>query len=72
MELDSQWWKGQLAGDIYHALRYKVSLLAFLSSLLCSTLTSVCVCVCNMLTMDVHVFHLRSSGCQFTKVSPHS
>ncbi|KAL4641257.1 cyclin-J [Arapaima gigas] len=23
MELESQWWKGQLAGDIYHALRYK-------------------------------------------------
>ncbi|XP_072533130.1 cyclin-J isoform X1 [Salminus brasiliensis] len=23
MELEGQWWKGQLAGDIYHALRYK-------------------------------------------------
>ncbi|XP_023679887.1 cyclin-J isoform X1 [Paramormyrops kingsleyae] len=23
MELESQWWKGQLAEDIYHALRYK-------------------------------------------------
>ncbi|XP_010895298.1 cyclin-J [Esox lucius] len=23
MELESQWWKGQLAGDIYQALRYK-------------------------------------------------
>ncbi|XP_062851324.1 cyclin-J [Trichomycterus rosablanca] len=23
MELEGQWWKGQLAGDIHHALRYK-------------------------------------------------
>lgn len=28
MELEGQWWKGQLAGDIYHALRYKVYLLS--------------------------------------------
>lgn len=25
MELEDQWWKGQLAADIYQALRYKVS-----------------------------------------------
>jgi len=24
MELEDQWWKGQLAADIYQALRYKV------------------------------------------------
>nr|XP_015202061.1 PREDICTED: cyclin-J isoform X1 [Lepisosteus oculatus]XP_015202062.1 PREDICTED: cyclin-J isoform X1 [Lepisosteus oculatus] len=24
MELEGEWWKGQLAADIYHALRYKV------------------------------------------------
>lgn len=25
MELEDQWWKGQLAADMYQELRYKVS-----------------------------------------------
>ncbi|CAB1343442.1 unnamed protein product [Coregonus sp. 'balchen'] len=32
MELEGQWWKGQLAGDIYQALRYKVSMLSYFKS----------------------------------------
>lgn len=49
MELEGQWWKGQLAGDIYHALRYKVY---FISSNF--VLQAYCLHLL-MVTMNAHV-----------------